>query len=428
MMLRFPAICALMLLLPAGLLGSGPDEVRTVKLEDYPGRGPDVDTLRIGMFQSKLDDTSFYSELSLFSTDFFFNGSEYSVSLYENRPALIYKIWMQPGKSRAPLAVILPGIGGHYTSDSITAMADLLYSNGYSVLGISSAFNWEFMLSAGTVDVPGYTPEDSLDVYNALRAVLADVEKRNPGRIGRRVLVGMSLGALHTLFISDVEFIKFPEERLFDRYLAINTPVDLMYGMLEIDRMFSTWRKWDKRTLDIKLHKAAAVYLGMIERKVPVSMPLPVTSDEAKVLVGLNFRQILREVIYTIHRNRNMGIIKAKSSWFAREKLYREIEKYDFRKYIDVFMRKYYTPYFFGDFSLKEMNSKASLPSIEKTLAVNPAVRLMHNADDFLLRPKDWCFLESLFGRRLVLFDKGGHLGNLYVPTVRRYILILLAE
>ena len=79
------------------------------------------------------------------------------------------------------------------------------------------------MQAAGSVLTPGYTPFDAKDVQNAVEKVLGQIEKDYPGKIKRKIMMGTSLGALHTLFIAGR--YRRQQNDYFDRYIAINPPV-----------------------------------------------------------------------------------------------------------------------------------------------------------------------------------------------------------
>lgn len=53
---------------------------------------------------------------------------------------------------------------------------------------------------------------------------------------------------------------------------------------------------------------------------------------------------------------------------------------------------------------------------------------MIHNYDDFLLSPEDRLWLDRTLGPRITWFDRGAHLGNLYVLTVQNKIVELLQE
>ena len=75
--------------------------------------------------------------------------------------------------------------------------------------------------------------------------------------------------------------------------------------------------------------------------------------------------------------------------------------------------------------TLEELYAQSNLRAFGDSLAANPKVRVVHSADDFLLSGEDRRFLDRTCGGRLVWFDCGGHLGNLYVKSVQQTLLDL---
>ena len=65
---------------------------------------------------------------------------------------LKYTYWLQPGK--APAVYIVPGLRSHRLAQTSLALAGLVYSNGFSAVCVSSAFNSEFMEHASTASMP----------------------------------------------------------------------------------------------------------------------------------------------------------------------------------------------------------------------------------------------------------------------------------
>ncbi len=412
-----------------------------VKLENYQTQSPAVDTLRIELFDTEGHKQGFWTELSFWSSDFYSHGDERSVNvLGDGHPDLTYMVWLQ--KDPSTLVVILPGFSGNYLSSSNIALAEVFFKKGYSALVVSSAMNWEFMEGAATAKVPGYTPQDAVDIYNALQAVFADIEKRSPGKMTKKILAGMSLGALHTLFISEIDG---REKKIgFERYLAINPPVDLMHALGMIDSYHLTWEKWRVDQIQRKVDMAVASYLKLMELKPaanrkadpesPTPLPtfavptLPIGEEEARELIGFNFQLRLLEIIYSINKRHDFGLIRTKCGWFQRRDLYNEMDRFTFRVYINTFIKKYYSEKLGRPVDIEQLNREASLPAIEASLAADKKVRVFHNADDFLLTDTHREWLKKTLGPRLTLFDHGGHLGNLYLREVQELMIKAVEE
>ena len=79
--------------------------------------------------------------------------------------------------------------------------------------------------------------------------------------------------------------------------------------------------------------------------------------------------------------------------------------------------------------TLLDLNQKAGLRAIEKSLRAMPQISVFHSANDFLLDAEDRKFLRDVLQDKLTVFDHGGHLGNLYRDDVQQKIIQkLIAE
>lgn len=385
---------------------------------DYPSQHPVIDSLRTELFYVDKDN-KVWAEFSPFYHDFYQTRIDGEIEAIKDRPELEYHLWLQDNP--ADLVVILPGLGGHFTSGTATAFADMFYKNGYSALIISSAMNWEFMEAAGSVLVPGYVPQDADDVRNALLKILAQLDAKYPGKVKRRILCGYSLGAIHTLFISNTDYNE--KKPIFSRYLAINPPVNMRYGLQKIDDFYMVGAKWTGAQIQEKIKKAVKAYMRLVTRKMKNTEKLNFEVDEAKFLVGYSFHMKLGDIIYSIHRRHDMGIIKAKSSWYNREKLYDEIDTFTYEKYLDKFLLKFYSEKWKHPVTVDELNRKSSLHAIEASLLKNTKIKILHTTNDFLLTEADRAWLRKTLGERIDFYTEGGHLGNFYVRKVQQSIL-----
>lgn len=103
-----------------------------------------------------------------------------------------------------------------------------------------------------------------------------------------------------------------------------------------------------------------------------------------------------------------------------RNRLYLEIDAIGFKTYAEKLLREQYaaTP-------LDELFRLSGLRSMEKELAADPRLRVLHSWNDPLLTPEDARFLDRTFGGRIVWVSGGGHLGDLGVHAVQRRITAL---
>jgi hypothetical protein len=383
---------------------------RMVVLANYPASDPYIDTIRFVQWQLK--DLDFYGAGQLRELQILTNSAD----------KFAYKLWLQP--SPAPLVFILPGLGGHFASEQPAALAETLYARGCSVALLSSAFNWEFVLSAHTKIVPGYTPADAQDVYRAIQEICRDIRTEyGAQRITACELTGYSLGGLHTLFIADLD--RRERKVGFERYVAINPPVNLLYGLRELDAMYSVWTNWPDEQIEESRDKAVNIYRKYFEGEegtVITNLQFDMTSEEARFAIGYTFRRTLQEVLMAVKSRRNFGVVEDDPGTFNRRQMYRELEQYSYYNYLRTFLQAAHPELGQTEADLRRLNADCSLFAVQPMLMDDPRIHVFHNEDDFLLTDYDREWLSGVLGERLTMFDHGGHLGNLYRDDVQAMI------
>jgi predicted alpha/beta-fold hydrolase len=383
-----------------------------ISLTNFPAQNPFVDTLR-------------YSLIEMTDPGFYYDGKKRKsrLKIGEEKTKIGYKVWMQ--KKPAPLVVLLPGLGANYIDSGPAAIAEFMHENGFSVILISSAFNWEFVVNASSSGVPGYTPRDAQDIYNALQVILKDVRKKyGDKRITETILAGYSLGGLHTAFIADIDG---KEQKInFARYVALSPPVNVLNAMIQLDELYKQWRQWSEDIIEQKKNKAVEFYEAQEENRLPENGELHVSGEEAKFAIGLLYRMNLGEVIKAIHARRDLGILSRPYNLLSRQKLEREIERFGYYRYALTFVKKVHSNFWNDTIPLKQLNLQASMPAIQKTLMFNPRITILHTANDWLLTDYDRDWLRNVMKDRLVMLDHGGHLGYFYRPDAQKIVVDLL--
>ena len=341
--------------------------------------------------------------------------------------SLPYRVWMQP--EPAPLVCIIPGLGAHRDAKSSIALAEMAFERGFSALVLSNAFNFEFMENAATASLPGFAPVDAQDVHVALDAIARDLEGRYPDRIRARVLMGMSMGALHTLFVAAAAEEADNELVTFDRYIALYPPVRLRHGLVQLDRFYNVPLVFPEEERE---ERVVAILQKVVqlanEHDLQPGNPIPLSSLEAKFLIGLNFRLTLHDVIWSSQERNDMAVLKTERSHWRRAPASREILDYSFMEYLYAFALPYYEKREPG-ISVEEMFARADVHAIAPALRASGKVRVFSNANDFLITPEDIRWLTGVLGEKNVTFyPKGGHMGNLHQPAVQRDVMDSLED
>jgi ABC-type transporter lipoprotein component MlaA len=449
---------------------------------------------RVADFQvkGKQDEASLETLESVFFTfkdpEFPSHGKTKSVLIPSTGRKLKFTFWLQPGK--ANVVYIVPGLGSHRLAETSLALAELVHSNGFSAVCVSSPFNFEFMEHASTAAMPAYLPVDGNDLHVALTEIDHRLHALYPNRLGNRALMGYSMGAFQSLFVaatgptnqysvrtrgSVLRFLqgKHPATNQlpliqFDRYVAINSPVRLAQGISKLDEFYRAPLEWPvaERADDLEntfLKVAALSKLTLTPRST-----LPFSAIESKFLIGLTFRLILRDMIYSSQRRNNQGVLQHRIRNFRRNPLYQEILQYSYQDYFEKFAIPYYqarglaSPHEIdgaaarpveyasggaghaaeviprgkgratevisrGEPMAEALEKAGDLRTYEAGMRANPNIRVIVNQNDFLLTDEDLAWLHATFGpEQLTVFPIGGHLGNLSNLTVQKSILAAL--
>lgn len=342
---------------------------------------------------------------------------------------LPFVLWLQP--EAAPLIFITPGIGSHRLNNGALALSELLFNEGFSVVSVSSVFNYEFMERAATTALPGYTPADTRDLHVALTEIDRNISAKYPSRTTARALVGYSMGGFHSLYLAATEQTNDSKLVKFDRFLGIDTPVRLDRAIATLDDHFRAALDWPaaERTDRIESTMVKVVALARKLSTLTPDSPIPLNATESRFLVGLAFRLTLRDIIFVSQSKTNLGILKQELDKWNRDPVYDEIFQYSFGNYLEKFVVPYYSARGINLNDPEQLQAVLSLRAMEAGLKDNPKVRLVLNANDPLLHQEDVDWLEATFkSDRMTLFQRGGHLGNLGETVVQREILRAVAD
>jgi pimeloyl-ACP methyl ester carboxylesterase len=351
--------------------------------------------------------------------DFPQRGREMSVRLPSTGRDMKFNCWLQPGT--APLVYIAPGLGAHRLSLTPLSMAECLYLRGFSVVTTTSIFHPEFMERASTSALPAYPPADCHDLLVALTEIDRALEHKRPGKYGKRALVGCSMGAFQTLYLAAHEKKEGAGLLRFDRYVAIDTPVQLLHGVTCLDRFLNAPLAWPSGERQARVNNAIHKAEKMDTLSSTSVSDLPFERAESQFLIGLTFRMTLRDAIYSSQTRQNMGVVRTPLSRWRREPCYQEILGFSYRDYFRRFVVPYYRQRGIG---IPDFVREGNLMSCESSLRAQPKVRVLINRNDFLLTSQDVSWLESTFGpSRLKEFPDGGHLGNLGSERVQKALV-----
>ena len=332
------------------------------------------------------------------------------------------RAWFSAQPGAAPLAIVIAGTGGDGNTSKLATLRAVLYGAGYHVLTVPSPTFPGFIVSASSTGVAGDLKQDSQDLYAALQMLVAHLPRGT--RISEVDVLGYSLGAAHAAVIKSLDDV---EHKLkIKRAILINPPVSLFSSIGRLDELFTLsigsgdsgveqlykrlytrlanlYRRSNKVTLDeTDLYSAASAVL---------------TSDaDFSAVIALSFRLSLVDVFYAGDLYAGTGIVvdpkHPPAVGDSLEHIGVVLRGKTFADYFSTVFAPYYLAHRPGS-TPASLLADNRLDIIADTLEHNPDYYAMTNDDDPILNSDDLAWLRAKFGARIVVYDHGGHLGNL---------------
>lgn len=401
--------------------------------QNYFPQAPYQESLRGILTTPEKANDFWYIPHTLFNSNFYRKIDIRKLKRPDGVPSARYAFFAQklPDDENAPLppqklAILIPGMGGSYDGKSTLAVAELYYNAGYDVISIDSNFYWRGMeRGAGAGRLPGFAPEDAKRINAFLAEIMEDLKKDKLLRSKPvwTVLTGWSYGALSAAHMMKENPLKI------DRCVLINPPVELAHAMNALDSGMKTTVNWSADDVRKRIPRVvgsmlitSSLFLPSVTAKddenwnqLKASLFLPrVEETEAHYISAVSLRSNIRDVIFKQHNKSLLPQLKNNSDWVNRNSLYDEIDRIDFARYAKEFLM----PELELKMKYEQLVRAGGLYPLEKTLQ-KKNVYCLHNWNDFLLSGQDKKWLDRTLKERMVWFDAGGHLGNLYMKAFR---------
>lgn len=354
--------------------------------------------------------------------------SRWSVPLLNDLAEVRYVYRLQKNKS-APMVFVIPGTGGTQESSGALFIAEKMYKMGYHVLTVSNPFSWGFAVGGSRRGLPGYTPEDSQDLYTVLEKVSARLKNNNGLNPESYNLIGYSLGGLQSVFLKDLDEVKGSFN--FKNVLSVNPPVDLLYSIQQLDRIYaqgdalSRGRKLWVYNMVLEVgqkYMNGKESLNDLKTVQKIFDELKFNNNDLAYLIGTSFRDSLRDVIYSSQQVKDLGILKSRITKNRRNARIEESRTFSYVDYLRRFIFPEISKTRSDANSFEDINNDASMYQYAEFIRERPNMYLMHSTDDFILKSEDINFLKSSFGQRALLLPYGGHCGALNFPQFDAYL------
>lgn len=367
-------------------------------LDNYNPQSPVVDSMRTALFDLPGVDESIWSELSIWNRSFSKRIKTGSIELTPERDKYKYRYIMQKDKS-APVAILYPSIGEGIMSSHSVLFAKLFYDAGYSVIIQGSHFHFEFLKSMPEGYRPGLPQNDVEKLQLATTKIVEDLEDKYDTKLGKKVLMGTSFGALATLFMGDFE--EHHNKTLgIEKYISVNPPVELVYALKALDKNNDEWNK-NPDNLKHRTAVTAAKILDLVKKNDEGDIKietLPFSDYEGKLITSFILRQKLSDIVFAIENDKKTDKVA----------LYRTINNMSFYDYANKYLAGN------NGKSINDYNYAASLYSVSDYLKRNNNYKIYHTLDDYLTNKNQLKKLREYTGKNTVLISNGAHLGFLY--------------
>jgi pimeloyl-ACP methyl ester carboxylesterase len=324
-------------------------------------------------------------------------------------------------EKKAPLVFLIAGAGSSDRAPKILTMMKALYQAGFHVITLPSTSHANFIISASQSRVPGDLADDAADLYRAMEAAWKEVE--GDIEVSSFHLCGYSLGASQAAFVAKLD----EERRVFNfrKVLMINPPVSLYGSVTRIEEMLKQIPGGPKKQgifFNKMLSKFSQFYrygnFVAINDDFLYAMYTEniFTTEETGGLIGLTFRINLAGMIFSTDVMTNSGYVVPKNRVLSpTDSLYDYFLVSTHLSFYDYF-NEYFYPYFQKrrpGLTKQALIESESLRSIEGYLKSSAKFGVMANENDFILTSAELDYLRQLFGERIKIYPRGGHLGNL---------------
>jgi predicted alpha/beta-fold hydrolase len=332
------------------------------------------------------------------------------------------RVWFTAQDKPAPLAIVISGTGSDGNTTKLATLRGALYGAGYHVLTMPSPTFPRFIVSASTTGVAGDLEQDSLDLYAAMQEIIAHLPSKV--KITDIDVLGYSLGGANAAVVKSIDAV---QGRLkIHRAVMINPPVSLFTSIERLDELFTDslgpggagienlyrrlyaqlanlYRASDRVQIDddFMLGAAAAVLK---------------TDAEFSAAIALTFRLALMNMFFVGDLSAGTGVVtdpqhppKVGDSLDETARVLRSMP------FSDYFARVF-LPYYL---KRRPHSTAASLIADNRLDIIGPQLRddpnyfVQTNSDDLILDEPELQWLQTTLGSRIVVYDHGGHLGNL---------------
>ena len=332
------------------------------------------------------------------------------------------RVWFSAQKKPAPLAIVISGTGSDGNTAKISILRAALYGAGYHVLTMPSPTFPGFIVSASSTGVAGDLMQDGHDLYAAMQQIITHLPRKI--RITDMDVLGYSLGGANAAIVKSIDT---KEGKLkIHRVVMIEPPVSLFASVGRLDKLFALSigsSDMDIERLYRKLYaELANLYRASDRVEIDQDFMLKAaasvlkTDAEFSAAIALSFRVDLINMFFAGDLYAGTGVVVDPNHppkvGDSLEQTARILRGKPFSEYFTRVFAPYYLQHRPGSTS-ESLIADNRLDIIGDALRNDGNYFAQTNSDDLILDKRELERLRSTLGSRIVVYDHGGHLGNL---------------
>jgi hypothetical protein len=332
------------------------------------------------------------------------------------------RVWLSAQKGPAPLAIVIAGTGSDGNTKTMSTLRAALYGAGYHVLTMPSPTSPGFIVAASSTGVAGDLLRDGKDLYAAMQEIIAHLPRKI--RITDVDVLGYSLGGANAAVVKSIDST---EHKLkIHRVVMINPPVSLFASIGRLDRLFAAAIGPGDRGVELLYRRLYAqianLYRASDRLELDQNFLLAAaaatlkTDAEFSAAIALTFRLQLVDMFFIGDLYAGTGVITDPALPPKVGDSLEEIQRELRAKPLADYFTQVFAPYYQKrrpDASSASLIAANRLDIITDTLRDDGDYYAQTTADDLILNKRELVWLQDTLGRRITVYDHGGHLGEI---------------
>ena len=331
------------------------------------------------------------------------------------------RVWISAQNKPAPLAVVISGTGSDGNTKTISVLRAALYGAGYHVLTMPSPTFPGFIVSASSTGVAGDLMQDGNDLYAAMREIIAHLPRKV--RVTDIDVLGYSLGGANAAIVKSIDST---EHKLkIHRVVMINPPVSLFSSVGRLDTLFAATIGPGDRAVELLYRRLyaqianlyrASDRLELDENFLYSAAAATLKSDaEFAAAIAMTFRLQLVDMFFVGDLYAKTGVITDPAHppkvGDSLEDIQRDLRA---KPFADYFARVF-APYYL---KRRPDATSASLIAANRLDIITDALRddgdyyAQTSSNELIINKRELTWLQDTLGSRIIVYDHGGHVGE----------------